>query len=162
MFTIIRDTREKNGFFDFPIDEKAYGAIKVVDKGLNAGDYTVEGLEDIIRIERKATTGELYNNLGKKHMRKRFHAEMEKLDKVKHSYIVCEFGLSYMYDFPENSTIPDKIRENMRMSGKFFRKLVYEIEDTYNVEILYRDGRKEAEECTLKLLKETWEKYGDK
>lgn len=51
-FSIIRDTREKEGWnFDF------YSSCAIESRGLKTGDYTLEGLEEILCIERKANTG---------------------------------------------------------------------------------------------------------
>ena len=95
---IIRDTREQQGF-------QFFAQAEIIEQALDAGDYTIEGLEDFIRIERKASTGELYHNLAKKTMKARFHREMQKLDTIHNAYIVCEFPESYLYTFPENSGI---------------------------------------------------------
>ena len=55
---IIQDTREKQGW-DFIFAED----LEIVRAGLKYGDYTTELLENQFRVERKASTGELYNNL---------------------------------------------------------------------------------------------------
>ena len=50
-YIIIRDTREKNGWnFDFYESCEA-----IIDQGLKTGDYTAQGLEEHLVIERKAT-----------------------------------------------------------------------------------------------------------
>ena len=69
---ILIDTREKQGW-NFEGFEKCE-AQEVI--GLKTGDYTLEGLETSLCIERKASTGEVALNLGKK--RKTFEAEMDR------------------------------------------------------------------------------------
>ena len=59
---VLRDTREKSGW-DFKSFDKCQA---IVDWGLRTGDYTVKGLEKYLVIERKASTGEISMNLGKR------------------------------------------------------------------------------------------------
>ncbi len=149
---IIRDTREQNGFF---VDDFTRGNIVVIDKKLNAGDYSIEGLEDKVSIERKATTGELYINLSKKTNKERFYRELEILSKMK-AYIVCEFPESLIHSFPEGSGIPESKKKFLRVSGKYFRKMLYEIEEKFNIKIIYCRDRAEAEHITFSLLESEW------
>lgn len=151
---IIRDTREQQGF-------EFFAQAQIIDQALDAGDYTIEGLEDVIVIERKASSGELYHNLAKKHMKERFHRELEKLDKIQNAYIICEFPESYLHTFPQNSGIPKSKQKYIKASAKYLRKLIYEITDNYNIQIIFCDDRNDAEELTFSLLKEIWEKHGD-
>ena len=44
---------------------------------LHTGDYTLEGFEDVVCIERKACVSEIAMNLGKK--KNAFNAEMERM-----------------------------------------------------------------------------------
>ena len=112
-YIILRDTREKNGWTFQSFDRcKA-----VKDWGLKTGDYTARGLEKSLVIERKASTGELAMNLGQK--RKPFEAEMERMSNFRWAYIVCEFSIDDIMSFPENSGIPKKRWQYMRMNGKF-------------------------------------------
>ncbi len=90
--TFIRDTREH--------EDKGWKwrAVKGVSAGtvtkkLDYGDYSVEGLEDIVAIERKGSASELMSNLLTKD-RARFIKEVEILSKFPYSFIVCEFSLS--------------------------------------------------------------------
>lgn len=152
---INRDTREQLGFDFFT------QGVKVEDTALSAGDYTIFGLEKYIAIERKASTGELSGNLGKIKMRERFYRELEKLDTIQEAYIVCEFPESYLYTFPENSGIPRSKRKFMKMSSKYLRKLIHEVEDNFKVEFIYCDDRNHAEQVTYGLLEAAWNKYGN-
>ena len=149
---IIRDTREQQGF-------QFFAQAEIVEQALDAGDYTIEGLEDFICIERKASTGELYNNLAKKTMKDRFHREMEKLEKIQNAYIVCEFPEINVYSFPKNSGIPKRIRKYMKIGAKYFRKLLYEVEDNYDIKIIYCDNKDHAEQVTFTLLQDAWNEF---
>jgi ERCC4-type nuclease len=92
-FTIIRDTKEKKGkgwFFDY-----YKNTCSCISHKLDAGDYTIEGLEDIIMIERKGNVGELFMNLGVG--AKNFWKKMDKLSKVKYPFLILEMSVSDIY-----------------------------------------------------------------
>ena len=61
-YTVIQDTREKEGWY-FSEYDKCSG----MESGtLKTGDYTLRGFEELVCIERKASTSEISQNLGKK------------------------------------------------------------------------------------------------
>ena len=72
-YRVIKDTREKDGW-TFTEYDKCAG----MDMGtLHTGDYTLQGFEDVICIERKASTSEIAMNLGRK--KTPFLAEMDRM-----------------------------------------------------------------------------------
>ena len=150
-YIILRDTREKNGWTFQSFDRcKA-----VKDWGLKTGDYTARGLEKSLVIERKASTGELAMNLGQK--RKPFEAEMERMSNFRWAYIVCEFSIDDIMSFPENSGIPRKRWQYMRMNGKFIWRRVRELEEKYNVVFLFCEDKVDAEERVFRIFDEVTE-----
>lgn len=160
---ILSDTREKNEW-DF-----SWYDCEVVKKKLSYGDYSVKGLEHIVRIERKASTAEICNNLCTKNGLIRFEKELGLLkENVKNPYIICEFPSVYLNTFPENSGIPKtrkvkgKVVSNKpKVSAKFLRKKVYEIQDTFNINIIYCESRTSAESVAYKILKEAYDENRD-
>ena len=82
--TLVIDTREKTAW-DFEGDD-AFSAIKHIK--LDGGDYSIEGLEHLIVIERKASIDELYNNFTKD--KARIVAEFERLKDHKFRIIIIE------------------------------------------------------------------------
>lgn len=88
---IIKDTREQQGY-NFKASSKCGG---MVVQCLNAGDYTVEGLEDYIIIERKHSVEELWSNFGKH--RDRFFREIERMTHVRYKILLIEDSLSSVY-----------------------------------------------------------------
>jgi hypothetical protein len=64
---IIRDTREKeNKGWDFHGEDKKPGKVQILGTEeivLNAGDYSIKGHEDLVRIERKQGFAEMFTNL---------------------------------------------------------------------------------------------------
>ncbi len=87
---LIQDTREKQPW-DFEGDEK-FAEVKV--KKLDYGDYSIEGLEDVICIERKANANELFQNFSAN--KARIIAEMERMQACKLRFLVVEQTLEQL------------------------------------------------------------------
>lgn len=93
---VIKDTREQKGW-DFHPEEKKPGKLCILGTEiatLDAGDYTIKGYEDIIRIERKMGFAELFGNMTPLDHKERFEREMEKLRDIKHKYILVETSIN--------------------------------------------------------------------
>tara|TARA_Y100001938_G_scaffold145524_1_gene222358 strand:- start:13026 stop:13511 length:486 start_codon:yes stop_codon:yes gene_type:complete len=150
-YIVLRDTREKNGW-DFSSQDKC---MAVKDWGLRTGDYTARGLEKSLVIERKASTGEIAMNLGQK--KNAFEAEMERMSKFRWAYIVCEFSIDDIMSFPENSGIPKKRWQYMRMNGKYIWKRIREIEEEFGVVFLFLDNKHDAEDKVVRIFDEVTE-----
>ena len=148
---ILRDTREKQGW-DFEPFEKCKAQ---VDIGLKTGDYTLSGLETSLCIERKASTGELSLNLGKK--RKTFEAERERMTSFRWPYIICEFSLDDLMMFPKNSGIPRPKWKFLRMNGKFMWKKLSEYADEHGINVLFCNNREESQERVMRIFDEITE-----
>jgi hypothetical protein len=95
---ILRDTREKPGEgWVWSAEDKQAGKIRMlgtIETTLDAGDYSLLGFEDIVRIERKFGFAELFGNMTPKEHKERFEREMDKLSKIPHKYIVVESNVS--------------------------------------------------------------------
>lgn len=86
-FKIIRDTREQKGKgWNFKASSNCWG--QKIQK-LDVGDYTVDGLEDILMIERK-TIGDLWGTLGNQTNYKRFLREVDRAKDHKLKFLVIE------------------------------------------------------------------------
>ena len=84
-YTVIKDTREQDGWF-FSSNDKCAG----MEIGtLHTGDYTMKGFEDVVCIERKASVSEIAMNLGRK--KKPFQEEMERMRDFQFSFLILEF-----------------------------------------------------------------------
>ena len=148
---ILKDTREKQGW-DFESSEKCEAQI---DIGLKTGDYTLEGLETSLCIERKASTGELAMNLGKK--RKTFEAEIERMSHFRWAYIICEFSIDDLMTFPQNSGIPKSKWKFIRMNGKFMWRKLSEYEEDHGIQIVFCDDRETAKDRVLRIFDDVTE-----
>ena len=150
-YIVLRDTREKTGW-DFKTHDKCRA---VVDWGLKTGDYTVRGLEKHLVVERKASTGELAMNLGKK--RSAFEAEIKRMDNFRCKYILCEFSIDDLMNFPENSGIPKKQLQYVRMNGKFMWKKLCEYQEQHGVQVVFCDNKINAQEKAMFIFDEVTE-----
>lgn len=81
---LLIDTREKNPY-DFSTDD---AFLEIKHTKLDAGDYSIEGMEHIIVIERKASVDELFVNFTKD--KERIQAEFERLKDHKFKVLVVE------------------------------------------------------------------------
>lgn len=151
---IIKDTREKKGWnFDFYDVDMTVATIKY-------GDYTTENLKDKVIIERKASPAEIANNLGKKLNKERFYRELTQFRKFEHAYIVCEFSEADVYDYPNGkSGVPRHKLKYCRMNGPYIRKLLYEIEEMFKLEVIFCNDKDAAEEFVVKLFQDLEKQY---
>lgn len=86
------DSREQQPW-DFQPEEKKSGRCQVTEiitEKLDAGDYSIIGLEDKVLIERKKGWQELFLNYSPKENKARFEREMERMRDVPHKYILIE------------------------------------------------------------------------
>jgi ERCC4-type nuclease len=142
---ILIDTREKNrwDFSFFGIDQEI--------KKLDTGDYMVDGINQLV-FERKASTGEISINLGKKW--KQFEAELERMSHFEKPYLICEFPIEHLDIFPAKSGIPKSQFNQLRMSGKFIKKRLFESCVKYNIEVLFFNSKEEAVEQVYEIIKQ--------
>ena len=103
-FTIIVDTREQQPW--------AFEEYVTAHKKLDTGDYSIEGLEDILTIERKKSVSEIANNITES----RFKDVIERLSKIKYSFILLEFNLEDILSYPNGSTLPKKIWTKVKIT----------------------------------------------
>ncbi len=150
-FTVIRDSREKVGRWTFKKSEHCNGTIV---KALKTGDYTLEGLEPYFVIERKKSTSEWSNNLGQE----RFYRELDRLTKFADPYILCEFTIDNIMEFPHNSGIPRRRWSSLHISPAFLLKKTLEIQVNYGIHIILAGSS--APYVALSLFKRIMEKYG--
>ena len=116
-FTIIKDTREQEGYTFEPSSSRYHKCNGMVERKLDTGDYSLEGLEDKVCIERKASVVELANNIG--HDMVRFTNEIERMKSFPHRFMIFEFSLSDVMDFPERSNIPEEDWGKLKVTNKF-------------------------------------------
>lgn len=117
--------------------------------GLPTGDYYVEELPDLI-IERKKSTGELANNLGKKW--KQFEKEFQRMSSYKNAYLICEFPVEYLDIFPEKSGIPKKSLGSVRMNPGFIKSRLFSNCNKYNIIPLFFNNHEDALNAVVEII----------
>ena len=137
-YTVIKDTREQDGWTFSPYDMCKGMEIDT----LHTGDYTIKGFEDVVCIERKACTSEIAMNLGRK--KKPFQAEMERMKDYSFSFIICEFDMDDLLKYPEGSRVPKIARSKVRVTGKYLLKCLLEFEIWYDTKIIFCGNKNNA------------------
>ena len=130
-FNIVYDDREKR---PWTFLEREYGAMK--KKRLKCGDYSIEGFEDYVAIEKKSGVDELFKDLAGGY-RETFRRFLKRLSKYPVKCIVVESEL-------RASSIDSLLYVLMKMSNgrmKLTSKTIYywvgEIINTYDIPILF-------------------------
>jgi ERCC4-type nuclease len=149
-FTIIVDTREQ-----IPWE---FGFHDTAKQKLDTGDYSILGFENILAIERKKSVSELATNLSEN----RFKDVLERLSKIKHPYMIFEFSLDEIYNFPVGSDIPKRLWDKLKISGNYIVKRLIEIQLQYNIQVVFCDDASNAERFCVSLMKRIYERYNQK
>jgi len=151
---ILRDNREQTPWEFSNFD------VEVVPTTLKTGDYTIQGYENIFVCERKATTGELAINIGKKW--KAFSNELTRMEQFKERYLICEFPLGYIYDFPAYSGIPIKEWKFLKIKSEFLAKRIEDIISEFNIKVIFTENKLEAERKFIEIASEIIRRYSEK
>lgn len=146
MYTIIKDSREQIGW-DFEPD---YFCKKMVVQPLPTGDYTVEGYESLLTIERKRNTSEICSNLFNKDGR--FFKELERMATFKYAYIIFEFTLGDLLIYPQMSGLPFSLQKKVKVTGPVLLKKMIETQIQFPyIQFIY--AGKKGKEFALSLMK---------
>ena len=144
-YTVIKDTREQLGW-DFK---------GMIEGKLQTGDYSIVGLENIFTIERKANTAELAKNINEK----RFERELIRMDSLPNSFLILEFTLEDVLQFPFNSTIPKSKWKYLRVSSGYILKRILRMEIDHKVKIIFAGSN--GKYITERIFSEMMELYGE-
>jgi Lhr-like helicase len=143
---IIQDTHEKT-----PWDLTFYG-FQQVARHLVTGDYSVEGLEDAIVIERKKTPAELAKNLG--YERDRFERELLRMEDYRFRYLICEFTAEELAKFPVGANIPAYLKRKIRIKGKYMISRINQLCEEHGIELIFTNNKSDAEVTAVRLINE--------
>lgn len=136
---IIVDTREKPEHrWNFSRSEIV---TNLVHKKLDTGDYSISGMEDIFCIERKRNVSEIATNI----VEKRFKDVLQRLGDYKYKYILCEFDVSNIVDFPIGSGIPRSKQRFIKIKPPFIFSCLSKIQVDYGIPIIYCGNASNAE-----------------
>lgn len=132
-FTVIVDSRE----------QKPYRFERMAVAALPAGDYSIQGLEGEVAIERKSRQ-DAYASLGSG--RARFERELQRLSRLKYAAIVVE------------STLPDFLTPPpfTKMNPKAAVNSLIAWSVKYRVCVFFAGDRVHAQTLTRRLLEKYW------
>jgi len=141
--TIIVDTREKSPHkYKKTKDNNGYKIQK-----LDVGDYSLEGFEDYVIVERKNGIDELVNCFGNE--RGRFMRELDNLADVPYRYIVVEESLGRVFGK----------RRFSRMAPKCFLSNVFSVIVKREIPVFFCKDRSEAHAHIYWLLYKAYSVY---
>ena len=131
-YKVIRDTREQNGW-TFMSSKACEGTLS---GALKTGDYSIEGYEELLTIERKGSIAELANNL----VEDRFERELERMESFKYAFMILEFSMDDLIKYPKGSGIPSYKIKSVKLNPFFLLKRLMEIEIKYKVKIIFAEN----------------------
>lgn len=146
-FTIIVDTREQNAW--------EFGHHTTSRRKLDTGDYSIEGLENLLCIERKQSVSEIANNITEK----RFINVLERMSTMPHRFMLFEFDLQNVYDFPMGSDIPKSKWNKLRISSNYIMKYLSFININYNIHTIFCGDADNAEKMAIRIMRTVYGKY---
>ncbi len=144
-FTALIDTREKtpwNFTFSQCITEVRIATLKT-------GDYTVEGFENEFAIERKRSTAEIAQNF----LEPRFKNVLSRLESYKHKFIICEFSLENVLEYPRNAGIPKYLMAGIRLTPAFLLSCLSKIQVDFHIPVIFAGNSAYAEIIAENLMK---------
>ena len=135
--TVVIDSREQRPY-QFP---------NSLVKGLPTGDYSIEGLEDRVTVERKEKS-DCYSSLGAR--RRRFKKELERMAGFDYAAIVIECSLADFLTPPPFSRLSPKAAINTLISWSV----------QHGVHIWFAGDRNLARGVTYKILEKYFKHKG--
>jgi ERCC4-type nuclease len=148
-FTIIVDTREQKPW--------SFAGHATAHSKLDTGDYSIQGLENILAIERKRNVAEIANNITEK----RFKDVIDRLSKIKYSYLLLEFDMQDIMTYPIGSDIPRRLWSKIRISPAYILKHLVDLQVDHNIKILLCGSASNAEKIAFSLMRKIYNENKD-
>jgi ERCC4-type nuclease len=146
-FTIIIDTREQHPW-EFPYHTTA-------TRKLDTGDYSIEGMEHLLCIERKNGIAEIANNMTES----RFKDVIERMSQHKHAYMLIECNYDQLINYPIGSDVPKKLWGKVKISPAFIMKFLTELSVKHNIHIIFCGCPSWAEKTAVSIMKRVYEHH---
>ena len=146
---IIIDSREK-----LPFEFTSSKVNSVTTRKLDTGDYSLEGFEDILCIERKDSVSEFYNNI----TQKRFWAEMERMKNYKYRFLLFEFSVSQVEQFPYGAGLPKNVINKLKISSAYLMKCIARIQIEYGIHVVFGEDRDNSVYLTTNIMKAVYDR----
>lgn len=143
-FTIIIDTREQQPW--------TFEHYATAHRKLDTGDYSIEGLETVLAIERKKSINEIANNI----IEPRFADVIARLAQYKYSFLLLEFDIENVLSYPIGSNLPKRMWDKVKISPAFIMKHILDWQLKYNIKVLFCGGPSNAEKTAEYILKKIY------
>ena len=122
--------------------------IILVEK-LDTGDYAIQGMEDLLCIERKKSVAELAHNV----IEKRFAREVERMLDYPHRFLLLEFDVEAVKNYPYGSDIPKHIQKNIKITGNFILSYLSNLQINNNIHVVFCSNEDGAQDIAVNLMK---------
>ncbi len=143
---VIVDSREQKPW------ALASSTMTTTTQALSTGDYTIEGMEDVVCVERKQSVAEIAKNITEE----RFVRELERMTHIRHRFILCEFSMSDIMGYPYNTRLPRYIKRKIKIRGKYILSCLVKYVRTYGVHIVLCDNRTAARNLGIQILEKVY------
>jgi ERCC4-type nuclease len=143
-FTIIVDTREQQPW--------SFDHYAVANRKLDTGDYSIEGLEEIFCIERKKSVSEIANNI----VESRFKDVIARLAQYKYSFLLLEFDIEDVLQYPIGSTLPRRLWNKVRIKPAFIMKNVLDWQLKHDIKVIFCGNSSNAEQVAEYIFKKIY------
>jgi ERCC4-type nuclease len=148
-FKIIIDTREKQPW--------SFAEYTTANKKLDTGDYSIEGLENILCIERKRDIAEIAHNITEK----RFKDCIERMSQYKHAFMLLECDYAQMMHYPYGSNVPQYLWKKIQVSPAYILKFITELSILHNIHVVFCGTSEAAEKTAISIMKRVYTQYGN-
>lgn len=144
-FKVIIDTREQQPW--------SFDRCATACRKLDTGDYSVEGYEQILCIERKKSVSEIANNITEK----RFKDVIERMKTYQYAFLIFEFDLEDVLNYPIGSNVPKHMWNKIKISPGFILKHILELQLYHNIKVLFCGCPTNATKMATALMKKVFE-----
>ncbi|HUV84063.1 MAG TPA: ERCC4 domain-containing protein, partial [Methanosarcinales archaeon] len=124
---IVVDSREQNSL--------KFKEGEAISKKLDVGDYSIEGMEHLISVERKNPL-DLFRTLTSDN--ERFQRELKRASRLEYFAVMIEGSYRSIRDKTFNNSYRTKVR------GDIILKILYNLSFKYNFHIIFCHDRNEA------------------
>ncbi len=147
-WTLVVDSREQNpyvfeGLWDGPTGRSAKIVVPTLRKALPVGDYSIEGLTDVVTIERKSKS-DLWSSISQN--RENFVRRLENMESYSFAAVVIEAGWDDLLQPPPFT----------EFSPKSLSRTIQSWILRYRTRWLLMPDRAYAEAITFRLLQRFW------
>lgn len=150
-FTVIIDTQEKQ---PWTLSHNLINGVKY--EALKTGDYTVEGLEDILCIERKADATEIAMNVSEQ----RFRDCLERMSAFQYKFILLESSMQKVLQFPHLEQYAQTLLKKTKVRGKYILQCITRMQVKYGVHFVYCGNREDAQYMAINIMREVVNRHG--